>query len=60
MTNPVKQNPPITAAGITAAVVGLLSAFTSLTGTQLSAVSAAVGIVAAVVAQQFTTPTNGN
>lgn len=50
------NNPPITAATITAAVVGLLAAFTNLSPDQVAAVGAAVGIIAAVVAQRFTTP----
>lgn len=50
------NNPPVTAATITAAVVGLLAAFTNLSPDQVAAVGAAVGIVAAVIAQRFTTP----
>jgi hypothetical protein len=58
------NNPPITAATIaatiTAAIVGLLAAFTTLGADQLAAigaaVSAAVGIIAAIAAQRFTTP----
>jgi predicted exporter len=50
------NNPPITAATITAAVVGLLAAFTTLDTEQVAAIGAAVGIIAAVVAQRFTTP----
>lgn len=50
------SNPPVTAATITAAIVGLLAAFTGLQADQLAAIGAAVGIVAAIVAQRFTTP----
>ena len=50
------NNPPITAATFTAAVVGLLAAFTTLSPDQIAAIGAAVGIIAAVVAQRFTTP----
>ena len=50
------NNPPITAATITAAIVGLLAAFTTLGPEQVAAIGAAVGIIAAVVAQRFTTP----
>ena len=50
------NNPPVTAATITAAVVALLAAFTTLTPEQVAAVGAAVGIIAAVIAQRFTTP----
>lgn len=54
--NTLQQNPPVTAASVTAAIVGLLAAFTGLNADQLAAIGAAVGIVAAVVAQRFTTP----
>ena len=57
--NPVQANPPVSAAAVTAAIVGLLAAFTGLNADQLAAIGAAVGIVAAVVAQRFTTPTGG-
>ena len=50
------NNPPITAATFTAAIVGLLAAFTTLGADQLAAIGAAVGIVAAIAAQRFTTP----
>jgi hypothetical protein len=50
------NNPPVTAATITAAVVGLLAAFTTLDTEQVAAIGAAVGIIAAVAAQRFTTP----
>ena len=50
------NNPPITAATITAAIVGLLAAFTTLGADQLAAIGAAVGIIAAIAAQRFTTP----
>lgn len=50
------SNPPVTAATVTAAIVGLLAAFTTLGADQLAAVGAAVGIVAAIAAQRFTTP----
>lgn len=50
------NNPPVTAATITAAVVGLLAAFTNLSPDQVAAIGAAVGVIAAVVAQRFTTP----
>ena len=50
------NNPPVTAATVTAAIVGLLAAFTTLGADQLAAIGAAVGIVAAIAAQRFTTP----
>ena len=50
------NNPPVTAATVTAAIVGLLAAFTTLGADQLAAIGAAVGIVAALLAQRFTTP----
>lgn len=50
------NNPPVTAATFTAAIVGLLAAFTTLGADQLAAIGAAVGIVAAIAAQRFTTP----
>ena len=53
---PAQHNPPITAATIAAAITGLLAAFTDLTAGQLSAISAALVIVAAIIAQRFTTP----
>ena len=57
--NPASQNPPVTAATVTAAVVGLLAAFTGLDADQLAAIGAAVGIVSAFVAQRFTLPRGG-
>jgi len=57
--NPAQNNPPVTAATITAAVVGLLAAFTGLDADQLAAIGGAVGIVSAFVAQRFTRPTGG-
>lgn len=54
--NPAQQNPPVTAATVAAAIVGLLAAFTDLDADQLAAISAALVIVAALVAQRFTTP----
>ena len=42
------NNPPVTAATFTAAIVGLLAAFTTLGADQLAAIGAAVGIVAAI------------
>lgn len=50
------QNPPVTAGAVASAIVGLLAAFTDLTADQLAAVGAALVIVAAVIAQRFTTP----
>ncbi len=50
------QNPPITAAGVTAVIMGLVAAFGSLPDNQFAAIGAAVGLVAAFVAQRFTKP----
>lgn len=54
--NIASQNPPVTAASVTAAVIGILAAFTTLSTDQVAAVGAVVSIVAAFVAQRFTTP----
>ena len=54
--NPAKQNPPITAAGPAAAVNGLIVAFGRFTDEQNAAIGAVVILVAAWVAQRFTTP----
>lgn len=53
------QNPPVTAAGLAAVVMGLLAAFTDATADQVAAVGAAVSLVAAFVAQRYTRPTAG-
>lgn len=50
------NNPPVTAAGLASVVMLLLAAFTSFTGDQVAAVGAAVSLVAAFVAQRYTTP----
>jgi hypothetical protein len=57
--NPASNNPPVTAATITAAVLAVLAAFTDLSADQVAAVGACVGIVASLVAQRFTRPTGG-
>ena len=54
--NIAAQNPPVTAASVTAAVIGILAAFTALTTDQVAAVGAVVAILAAFVAQRYTTP----
>lgn len=48
------ENPPLTAAGLASAVMGLVAAFTSASGEQVAAIGAAVSIVAAFVAQRYT------
>lgn len=50
------QNPPVSAAAVTAAVIGVLAAFTSLGVDQVAAVGAVVSLVTAAIAQRFTTP----
>ena len=50
------QNPPVTAAGVASVATLLLAAFTSLSADQIAAVGAAVSLLAAFVAQRFTTP----
>lgn len=52
------NNPPVTAASIVAAILGLITAFDigHLTTEQTAAVGAVLAIVAAAVAQRFTTP----
>jgi len=57
--NPVQGNPPVTAALVAGAVNAAILAFTSLTGEQDAAVCGLVVVVAAIVAQRFTTPTGG-
>lgn len=54
--NIAQQNPPVTAASITAAVVAILAAFTDLSVEQVAAVGAVISVLAAFVAQRFTTP----
>lgn len=51
------QNPPVSAAAVASAIVGLLAAFTDLDADQLAAIGAVLVIVAALIAQRFTTPT---
>lgn len=53
-----RENPPVTAASIVAAILGIITAFDigNLTAEQTTAVGAVLAIVAAVVAQRFTTP----
>ena len=50
-------HPPVTAASIVAAILGVITAFDigHLTAEQTAAVGAVLAIVAAVVAQRFTT-----
>ena len=57
--NPAQQNPPVTAALVAGAINAAILAFTSLTGEQDAAVCGLVVVVAAIVAQRFTTPTGG-
>ncbi len=57
MANPARQNPPVTAAGITAVIMGLVAAFGSLPDDQFAAIGAAVSLIAAFVSQRFTAPT---
>lgn len=54
--NIAQQNPPVTAAGLATVIQLLLGEFTSWTTGQVTAVGAAVFLVAAFVAQRFTTP----
>lgn len=54
--NVTAQNPPLTAAGLASVVVLLLAAFTDFTADQVAAAGAAVSLLAAFVAQRFTTP----
>jgi energy-converting hydrogenase Eha subunit A len=56
LTNPASANPPVTAAGLSAVVMGLLAAFTDASADQVAAVGSAVGLVAAFIAQRFTVP----
>jgi ABC-type uncharacterized transport system permease subunit len=57
--NPVQGNPPVTAALVAGAINAAILAFTSLTGEQDAAVCGLVVVLAAIVAQRFTTPTGG-
>lgn len=52
------NNPPVTAASVVAAILGIITAFDigHLTADQTAAVGAVLSIVAAAVAQRFTTP----
>lgn len=52
------NNPPVTTATIVAAILGIVTAFDigHLTADQTAAVGAVLSIVAALVAQRFTTP----
>lgn len=54
--NPARQNPPITAAGLAAAINACVVAFGSFTDEQNAALGAVVILAAAVVAQRWTTP----
>jgi hypothetical protein len=54
--NPASANPPVTAAGLSAVVMGLLAAFTDASADQVAAIGSAVGLVAAFVAQRYTVP----
>jgi len=54
--NIAQQNPPVTAASVTAAVIAVLAAFTDLGTEQVAAIGGVVSILAAFVAQRFTTP----
>ena len=54
---PAQQNPPVTAALVAGAINAAILAFTSLTGEQDAAVCGLVVVVAAILAQMFTTPT---
>ncbi len=53
-----RANPPVTAASVVAAILGIITAFDigHLTADQTAAVGAVLSIVAALVAQRFTTP----
>ena len=53
------SNAPVTGASITAAVGGVLVAFTTMSADQVTAVMAVVGIVAAVLVQKFHTDPKG-
>jgi ABC-type uncharacterized transport system permease subunit len=55
--NPVQGNPPVTAALVAGAINAAILAFTSLTGEQDAAVCGLVVVLAAILAQMFTTPT---
>ncbi len=55
--NPAQQNPPVTAARVAGAINAAILAFTSLTGEQDAAVCGLVVVLAAILAQMFTTPT---
>lgn len=52
------NNPPVTAASVVAAILGIITAFDigHLSADQTAAVGAVLSIVAALVAQRFTTP----
>lgn len=50
------QNPPVTAAGLATVISLLLAEFTAFTTGQVTALSAAVFLVAAFLAQRFTKP----
>lgn len=54
-----RENPPVTAATVVAAIMAVVTAFDigNLTAEQTTAVAGVLGIVAAVVAQRFTRPT---
>lgn len=54
-----RENPPVTAATVVAAIMAVVTAFDigHLTAEQTTAVAGVLGIVAAVVAQRFTRPT---
>lgn len=54
------QNPPVSAAAVVAAILGIVTAFDigHLTSEQTAAVGAVLAIAAALVAQRFTTPTS--
>ena len=55
--NPAQQNPPVTDALVAGAINAAILAFTPLTGEQDAAVCGLVVVVAAILAQMFTTPT---
>ncbi len=54
-----RENPPVTAATVVAAIMAVVTAFDigNLTAEQTTAVAGVLGIVAAIVAQRFTRPT---
>lgn len=54
--NPARQNPPVTAAAVAAAINGLIVAFGSFTDEQSAAIGAAVIVVCGIIAQRFTRP----